>query len=775
MNAPKRHEHLRCGLLNQLAAQNGFHILHGDILLGQQHQILHGILHSQLGPQGAVQQAFHPHTERLLNGIHAFQRGGKRILVHGIEAIGLEAAGRQMVRLREAGMNQQGLPVPRDNVIAGNMKEPGHHGGGDFRPIVQKGILQEPAEMADRGTERGGSPDLAKEWNYNRNHNIDIESVMPGSKQKVWWICEKGHEWQATLISRNGGRGCPICNKERSTSFPEQAIFYYVKKFFHDAENRFYLEDKLEIDVYIPSEKIAIEYDGSYYHKSDRKKIIDEKKNQKLRALDLIFIRIVEESVDDYSGYPFIIGCERVNSVSQVDPAIKKLFSLLNKIKNLNNDPDIDSDRDRLEIFEQYVLSEKKNSIAVKNPELISEWHPIKNGTLKPEFIQAMSNKSLWWKCNKCGYEWKAPAYRRTKGMGCPACSGNVVAIGINDLPTTFPDLIIDWDYDKNLNIDPHNCSAGSNQKIWWKCHKCSFSWQTAIANRTRGTGCPKCSGKVVTDETSFAALYPQLVKQWDTDLNHDLSPTDFLPGSEQKIWWRCEKGHLWKCSIANRTHKNNCPYCGNKKLLAGFNDFATIHPELLEEWDDEKNPMEFLAGSNQKVRWICNNGHHWYARISNRIRGEGCPYCNGKRIAKGETDLETKYPVLALEWNYQRNNDLKPSDVTPGSNKKVWWKCSKCNNEWEAIVWSRVRGRGCPFCAGVKPIVGTNDLVTVRPDLMEEWNTEKNSSIDPTSLMPNSRKTVWWKCRKCNYEWQSSVGSRSRGQRCPKCSVKEE
>ena len=586
-------------------------------------------------------------------------------------------------------------------------------------------------------------PDLAKEWNYNRNHNIDIESVMPGSKQKVWWICEKGHEWQATLISRNGGRGCPICNKERSTSFPEQAIFYYVKKFFHDAENRFYLEDKLEIDVYIPSEKIAIEYDGSYYHKSDRKKIIDEKKNQKLRALDLIFIRIVEESVDDYSGYPFIIGCERVNSVSQVDPAIKKLFSLLNKIKNLNNDPDIDSDRDRLEIFEQYVLSEKKNSIAVKNPELISEWHPIKNGTLKPEFIQAMSNKSLWWKCNKCGYEWKAPAYRRTKGMGCPACSGNVVAIGINDLPTTFPDLIIDWDYDKNLNIDPHNCSAGSNQKIWWKCHKCSFSWQTAIANRTRGTGCPKCSGKVVTDETSFAALYPQLVKQWDTDLNHDLSPTDFLPGSEQKIWWRCEKGHLWKCSIANRTHKNNCPYCGNKKLLAGFNDFATIHPELLEEWDDEKNPMEFLAGSNQKVRWICNNGHHWYARISNRIRGEGCPYCNGKRIAKGETDLETKYPVLALEWNYQRNNDLKPSDVTPGSNKKVWWKCSKCNNEWEAIVWSRVRGRGCPFCAGVKPIVGTNDLVTVRPDLMEEWNTEKNSSIDPTSLMPNSRKTV--------------------------------
>ena len=86
-----------------------------------------------------------------------------------------------------------------------------------------------------------------------------------------------------------------------------------------------------------------------------------------------------------------------------------------------------------------------------------------------------------------------------------------------------------------------------------------------------------------------------------------------------------------------------------------------------------------------------------------------------------------------------------------------------------------RVRGRGCPFCAGVKPIVGTNDLVTVRPDLMEEWNTEKNSSIDPTSLMPNSRKTVWWKCRKCNYEWQSSVGSRSRGQRCPKCSVKEE
>ena len=34
---------------------------------------------------------------------------------------------------------------------------------------------------------------------------------MPNSGKKVWWICNKGHEWQASIAHRNKGRGCPYC------------------------------------------------------------------------------------------------------------------------------------------------------------------------------------------------------------------------------------------------------------------------------------------------------------------------------------------------------------------------------------------------------------------------------------------------------------------------------------------------------------------------------------------------------------------------------------
>ena len=69
-------------------------------------------------------------------------------------------------------------------------------------------------------------------------------------------------------------------------------------------------------------------------------------------------------------------------------------------------------------------------------------------------------------------------------------------------------------------------------------------------------------------------------------------------------------------------------------------------------------------------------------------------------KLVKGVNDLETLNPTLAEEWNYEKNGTLTPDQVTAGSNKKVWWKC-KFGHEWEAIVGSRSKGHGCPFCSG--------------------------------------------------------------------------
>ena len=62
------------------------------------------------------------------------------------------------------------------------------------------------------------NPALAKEWNYERNNGLSPADVMPNSDKKVWWICSKGHEWQALIGNRHKGNGCPQCAREKRKS-----------------------------------------------------------------------------------------------------------------------------------------------------------------------------------------------------------------------------------------------------------------------------------------------------------------------------------------------------------------------------------------------------------------------------------------------------------------------------------------------------------------------------------------------------------------------------
>ena len=135
---------------------------------------------------------------------------------------------------------------------------------------------------------------------------------------------------------------------------------------------------------------------------------------------------------------------------------------------------------------------------------------------------------------------------------------------------------------------------------------------------------------------------------------------------------------------------------------------YVIDNAELMAEWNWEKNnelgfdPKLLSVGSGKRVWWRCQIGHEWQTAIDHRNRGKGCPYCSGRNAIIGENDLQTINPVLAKEWNYEKNNGLTPTNVTPGSGKKVWWKCSK-GHEWQATIASRNKGSGCPQCAKEK------------------------------------------------------------------------
>lgn len=122
-------------------------------------------------------------------------------------------------------------------------------------------------------------------------------------------------------------------------------------------------------------------------------------------------------------------------------------------------------------------------------------------------------------------------------------------------------------------------------------------------------------------------------MKYWNYEKNGDLAPSTITIGSERKIWWKCDKGHEWEASPTNLSRGPRCPYCNNKKILEGYNDLATINPELAKEWNYEKNgdlkPSMVGAKSGKKVWWKCDKGHEWETGINNRHRLKmHCPKC---------------------------------------------------------------------------------------------------------------------------------------------------
>lgn len=144
---------------------------------------------------------------------------------------------------------------------------------------------------------------------------------------------------------------------------------------------------------------------------------------------------------------------------------------------------------------------------------------------------------------------------------------------------------------------------------------------------------------------------------------------------------------------------------------MAAVADFS----KLLQEWDYEKNtllPTEITTGSNKKPGGNANTGTLGKPQLTIEPGGSNrCPYCTGRKVWPGFNDLATTHPKLAAQWDFEKNSVL-PSEVSAGSNKKVWWKCEH-GHSWEAIIASRVRGNGCPYCAGRYPIVGETDLAT--------------------------------------------------------------
>ena len=272
------------------------------------------------------------------------------------------------------------------------------------------------------------------------------------------------------------------------------------------------------------------------------------------------------------------------------------------------------------------------------------------------------------------------------------------------------PNIAAEWDGESNTHIDPEVDGMGVNQKAWWICPE-GHRYDTWVFSRTlNGVGCPYCKGKrTLAGYNDLATFRPDVLEKWDFEKNTDITPQEVTEFSHKEVWWKCEKGHSWQArvgSVASLKNGNSgCPYCSGKYAITGETDLATRFPEIAAQWCYELNtltPEQITYGSHIKVWWKCEKGHTWQTKVESRTGKQkvGCPYCSGYRVWAGYNDLATTHPQIAAEWNYEKNGDLKPTDVSRNYRDRVWWKCSE-GHEWQTTPYARAKknGTNCPVC----------------------------------------------------------------------------
>lgn len=258
---------------------------------------------------------------------------------------------------------------------------------------------------------------------------------------------------------------------------------------------------------------------------------------------------------------------------------------------------------------------------------------------------------------------------------------------------------------------------------------------------------------------------YPDLAKQWSPTNTKDVNTV--FTGTSYKAIWICEKGHIWTAAVADRTKRGRgCPYCANKKVLPGFNDLATTHPELAKQWSNKNMlpPTQVTHGHNKKVWWIGECGHEWEASPEKRTRPKnptGCSVCDGKSVQTGVNDLATLYPALAIQWSSK--NHTNPQKVSGQTHTKYWWVCEK-GHEWEASPHARVRANsGCPICSHRLNRNPVEILTELNPSIVSEY-------LGPVSGNFRIKAKSNWKCAVCGHKWAAMFDNRMYGSGCPKC-----
>lgn len=307
------------------------------------------------------------------------------------------------------------------------------------------------------------------------------------------------------------------------------------------------------------------------------------------------------------------------------------------------------------------------NDLTTVAPHLVAEWDSEANGGVTPAMVPASSHRRYHWRCAAKNHPYLAsPSNRTQTGADCPVCLNRTIVPGVNDFATRFPKAFAELHPSDAHGYNPHRNTPRSDKLARWVCQQ-GHTFKARFVDRAQGSTCPECKRLRAVERTgSLADFHPALAAEWVIG-EDGRTPADFSPGSSYEATWRCSKGHEYAARIERRVKgKTRCPYCSRRRVLLGFNDLATTHPQLTLEWDQHRNlmsPTEVLAGSIAKREWVCRNGHVTVQSIPHRITSGGCTLCPpAERALRSASPLVASLPSrLAPELTQQESSDPTP------------------------------------------------------------------------------------------------------------------
>lgn len=491
-------------------------------------------------------------------------------------------------------------------------------------------------------------PELVKEWNYEKNKDKKPSQFLKKSGYKVWWKCSIcGYEYETEIRSKVlSGIGCPLCSRKRTGDINAKPI-----KGKNDLETMY--PNLLKEWNYEKNKKIP----STYLAKSNKKVWWKCRYGHEWQA----------SIVNRVKGRNCPI-CKREYKTSFPE---KSIYYYISKYypHSIENYKIIEFKNKELDIF----IPEINTGIEYDG----FLWHKdIKKDIEKDNICKVLGIKLI-----------------RIREKGLPSLNSTSIVYDIIPSKDNYDYLskCIEWilSYIECDNIDIN--IERDNDKI------------LELMQLSR-------------KQNSIQKMMPQIENMWDYTNNGNLTPDMFTIGSEKKIWLRCTecgKSYQIKVKDAYKKRTTKCIDCSYLKLKIGINDFKTLYPKLEEEYNYEKNEVELeklnLHERKNKFYWKCKTcGYEWRASIESRINSSYCPKCASiigantrtKNIIKKKGSLLSNFPELAKEWNYEKNGDLKPENLTCGNKKVVWWKCSIRGYEWKNSISLRTKGFGkCKSC----------------------------------------------------------------------------